>query len=49
MKGYLRIERNPETERYEAYWYYDDEDPDETLHRTDIQKRLPDRGPATAR
>jgi len=30
MKGYLRIERNPETQRNESYWYYDDVDPDES-------------------
>ena len=30
MKGYMRIERNDETQKTEAVWYYDDKDPDET-------------------
>jgi heavy metal sensor kinase len=30
MKGYLRIEQNYETEKPEAIWYYDVEDPDES-------------------
>jgi heavy metal sensor kinase len=38
LKGYLRIERNPETDRYEAYWYYDEEDPDERFIVTNIQR-----------
>jgi len=38
LKGYLRIERNPQTDRYEAYWYYDEEDPDERFIVTNIQR-----------
>jgi heavy metal sensor kinase len=30
MKGYLRIEENTETKRNEAYWYYDDQDTEES-------------------
>jgi heavy metal sensor kinase len=30
MKGYLRIEPNPETKKNEAYWYYDNLDSDES-------------------
>jgi heavy metal sensor kinase len=38
MKGYLRIERNSETDRKEAVWYYDDEDPDETRITLNIRR-----------
>jgi heavy metal sensor kinase len=38
LKGYLRIERNPQTDRNEAYWYYDEEDPDERYIVTNIQR-----------
>jgi heavy metal sensor kinase len=38
MKGYLRIERNPETGRNEAYWYYDIQDPDENRIVSNIQQ-----------
>jgi heavy metal sensor kinase len=38
MKGYLRIERNPETNHYEAYWYYDQLDPDENRIVSNIQQ-----------
>ena len=38
LKGYLRIERNPQTNRNEAYWYYDEEDPDERYIVTNIQR-----------
>jgi heavy metal sensor kinase len=38
MKGYLRIERNPETDRREAYWYYDDADPDESRINLNIKR-----------
>ena len=30
MKGYLRIERNDDTGKIEAIWYYDPKDPDES-------------------
>jgi heavy metal sensor kinase len=30
MKGYLRIEENTDTKRNEAYWYYDDQDTEES-------------------
>ena len=30
MKGYLRIERDSETDPMKAIWYYDKEDPDES-------------------
>jgi heavy metal sensor kinase len=30
VKSYLRIDKNTHTGRNEAYWYYDDQDPDET-------------------
>jgi len=36
----LRIERNPESGAYEAYWYYDKDDPDETTVVLDIKKVL---------
>ena len=38
MKGYLRIEKDPDLGKYAAAWYYDDEDPDETTIVLDIQK-----------
>jgi heavy metal sensor kinase len=38
MKGYLRIERDPDSGKYCAYWYYDDADPDETTIVLDIKK-----------
>jgi heavy metal sensor kinase len=38
MKGYLRIERDPDLGKYAGNWYYDDEDPDETTIVLDIQK-----------
>ena len=38
LKGYVRIERNNNTDRDEAYWYYDEEDPDERWIVTNIQR-----------
>ncbi len=38
MKGYLRIEKNPQTQNTEAFWYYDDEDPDESRIVLNIQR-----------
>ena len=38
MKGYLRIEKDPDLGKYAAAWYYDDEDPDETTIVLDVQK-----------
>ncbi len=38
MKGYLRLERDHETGKYLASWYYDKEDPDETTIVLDIKK-----------
>ena len=38
MKGYLRIEKDPDLGKYAASWYYDDEDPDETTIVLDIKK-----------
>ena len=38
MKGYLQIERIPDTGNYAASWYYDKEDPDETTIVLDIKK-----------
>ncbi|HWB85364.1 MAG TPA: ATP-binding protein [Bryobacteraceae bacterium] len=38
MKGYLRIERNRRTGKVEPYWYYDREDPDESLIVRRIQR-----------
>jgi heavy metal sensor kinase len=38
MKGYLRIEKDPDLGKFAAAWYYDDEDPDETTIVLDIQK-----------
>ncbi len=38
MKGYLRIDTDPDLGKYAAAWYYDDEDPDETTIVLDIQK-----------
>jgi heavy metal sensor kinase len=41
LKGnILRIERNPDSGAYEAYWYYDKDDPDETTVVLDIKKVL---------
>ena len=36
----LRIERTPDSGAYEAYWYYDKDDPDETRVVLDIKKVL---------
>src|ERR1017187_6008881 len=36
----LRIERTPGSGAYEAYWYYDKDDPDETTVVLDIKKVL---------
>src|SRR5262245_3217459 len=38
MKGYMRIELNPKTRKFNASWYYDDQDPDETTMVLDIKK-----------
>jgi heavy metal sensor kinase len=38
LKGYLRIEKNPDTGKNQPYWYYDDEDPDESLIVRRIQR-----------
>ena len=38
MKGYLRIEKDPELGKYAANWYYDDEDPDESAIVLDLRK-----------
>src|SRR5262245_4014188 len=38
MKGYMRIELNRETRQFNASWYYDAEDPDETTIVLDIKK-----------
>jgi heavy metal sensor kinase len=38
MKGYLRIELNPETRKFNASWYYDDQDSDETTIVLDMKK-----------
>ena len=38
MKAYLRIEKDPDTGKYSAYWYYDEEDPDETTIVLDLKK-----------
>ena len=41
LKGsILRIERDPDSGAYEAYWYYDKDDPDETTVVLDIKKVL---------
>jgi heavy metal sensor kinase len=41
LKGnILRIERSPDSAAYEAYWYYDKDDPDETTEVLDIRKVL---------
>ncbi len=41
LKGnILRIERAPDSGAYEAYWYYDKDDPDETTVVLDIKKVL---------
>src|SRR5208283_3002805 len=38
MKGYLRIEKDPELGKYASNWYYDDEDPDESAIVLDLRK-----------
>lgn len=38
MKGYLRIEKNPQTQKTEAFWYYDTDDPDESRIVLNIQR-----------
>ena len=38
VKGYLRIERNPSTNREEAYWYFDATDTDENWIVTSIRQ-----------
>jgi heavy metal sensor kinase len=38
MKGYLRIERDPASGKYQANWHYDEADPDETTIVLDIKK-----------
>ena len=38
MKGYLRIERVPELNKWFANWYYDPEDPEEATIVLDIKK-----------
>jgi heavy metal sensor kinase len=38
MKGYMRIEKNADTGKYQAYWYFDHDDPDETTIVLDIKK-----------
>jgi heavy metal sensor kinase len=38
MKGYMRIELNRETHQFNASWYYDVEDPDETTIVLDMKK-----------
>jgi heavy metal sensor kinase len=38
MKGYLRIEKDPELGKYASNWYYDDEDPDESTIVLDLRK-----------
>jgi heavy metal sensor kinase len=38
MKGYLRIERVPEVNKWFANWYYDSEDPEESTIVLDIKK-----------
>jgi heavy metal sensor kinase len=38
MKGYLRIERDPDTGKYQSYWRYDEADLDETTIVLDIKK-----------
>ena len=41
LKGsILRIERDPDSGAYEAYWYYDKDDPDETTVVLDLKKVL---------
>jgi heavy metal sensor kinase len=38
MKGYLRIEKNPQDQKTEAFWYYDTDDPDESRIVLNIQR-----------
>jgi heavy metal sensor kinase len=38
MKGYLRIEKDPELGKYASNWYYDDADPDESAIVLDLRK-----------
>ncbi len=38
MKGYLRIQRDHDTGKYQAHWAYDEADPDETTIVLDIKK-----------
>jgi heavy metal sensor kinase len=38
VKGYLRIEKDPELGKYASSWYYDDEDPDESAIVLDLRK-----------
>jgi heavy metal sensor kinase len=37
-KGYMRIERDPDTNKTSAFWYYDAEDPDETTIVLNLKK-----------
>jgi heavy metal sensor kinase len=38
LKGYLRLEDNPQTQKTEANWYYDADDPDESRTVLTIQR-----------
>src|ERR1043166_7582966 len=38
MKGYLRIEKDPDSVKYVAAWYYDPDDLDETTIVLDLKK-----------